>query len=196
MDTGREIDWTAELAQQLDWHWQHQVRPRLAGLTDAEYFWEPVAGCWNLRPRSAGTPPEAAGGGDFVIDFAVPEPVPPPVTTIAWRIGHLLVGVLGARNASHFGGPPIDYQSYDYPGTAALALERLDQAYAGWIGGVRGLDDAGLARPCGEYGFEQDPMAGLVLHINRETIHHCAEIALLRDLYAHRQPPLDPRPPG
>lgn len=27
-------------------------------------------------------------------------------------------------------------------------------------------------------------MAELVLHINREAIHHDAEIALLRDLYA------------
>ena len=29
-------------------------------------------------------------------------------------------------------------------------------------------------------------MAALVLHINREMIHHLAEVALLRDLYAHR----------
>jgi hypothetical protein len=29
------------------------------------------------------------------------------------------------------------------------------------------------------------PMLALVLHINREVIHHGAEIALLRDLYAH-----------
>jgi hypothetical protein len=29
-------------------------------------------------------------------------------------------------------------------------------------------------------------MAALVLHINREALHHGAEIALLRDLYAHR----------
>ncbi len=28
--------------------------------------------------------------------------------------------------------------------------------------------------------------AALVLHIHRELIHHGAEIALLRDLYAHR----------
>jgi hypothetical protein len=28
-------------------------------------------------------------------------------------------------------------------------------------------------------------MAALVLHINREIIHHGAEIALLRDLYRH-----------
>jgi hypothetical protein len=30
------------------------------------------------------------------------------------------------------------------------------------------------------------PMATLVLHINREALHHGAEIALLRDLYANR----------
>jgi hypothetical protein len=29
-------------------------------------------------------------------------------------------------------------------------------------------------------------MAALVLHINRETIHHGAEVALLRDLYRVR----------
>lgn len=42
----------------------------------------------------------------------------------------------------------------------------------------------GLQAPCGEPDFEQDPMAALVLHINREVIHHGAEISLLRDLYA------------
>jgi hypothetical protein len=29
-------------------------------------------------------------------------------------------------------------------------------------------------------------MGRLVLHINREALHHGAEIALLRDLYANR----------
>ena len=42
----------------------------------------------------------------------------------------------------------------------------------------------GLQAPCGEPGFEQDPMAALVLHINREVIHHGAEISLLRDLFS------------
>jgi len=45
------MDVTEELVQQLDWHWANQLRPRLAGLTDAEYFWEPVAHAWNVRPR-------------------------------------------------------------------------------------------------------------------------------------------------
>ena len=49
------------------------------------------------------------GDDETVIDFARPEPQPVPVTTIAWRIDHLLVGVFGERNARYFGGPPVSY---------------------------------------------------------------------------------------
>ncbi|HEY0697693.1 MAG TPA: DinB family protein, partial [Micromonospora sp.] len=154
----------------------------------AEYRWEPVANCWNIRPRGQERTPDAAGGGGFVADFAYPEPDPAPVTTIAWRLAHLIVGVFGMRVASHFGGPLIDYRTFDYAGTADRALRQLDEAYAGWLAGVRSLDGEGLARPCGpaEGPFADYPMAALVLHINREVLHHGAEIALLRDLYANR----------
>ena len=40
---------TALLADQLDFHWRHQLRSRLAGITDDEYFWEPVPGCWTVH---------------------------------------------------------------------------------------------------------------------------------------------------
>jgi hypothetical protein len=42
------IDWTDQLAEQLDLHWHRQLRPRYEGLTDAEYFWEPVS--WPASP--------------------------------------------------------------------------------------------------------------------------------------------------
>ena len=189
--TGTITEWTELLLDQLDWHWQHQLRPRLDGLTDEEYFWEPVPGCWNIRPRGASSAPVQAGSGAFTIDFAFPEPAPPPLTTIAWRLGHIIVGVLGMRASNHFGGRPIDYQSFDYAGTAAGALGQLDEMYTAWTDGVRALGSAGLARPCGpqEGAFADYPMAALVLHINRETIHHGAEIALLRDLYRHSTAP-------
>lgn len=185
---GAPIDWTPLLLEQLTWHWEHQLRPRLAGLTDEEYLWEPVPGCWNVRPRGTGTAPVQAGSGAMTIDFAMPEPDPPPVTTIAWRLAHLVVGVLGERNHSHFGGPPCDYLGWDYPATAAEALGQLDEAYARWVAGVAALGTEGLARAVGEAEgpWAEHPMGGLVLHINREVIHHGAEIALLRDLYAHR----------
>jgi hypothetical protein len=81
-----DLDWNLMLVDQLDWLWRNQTRPRLAGLTDAEYFWEPVADCWSVRRTGESTAPIAVGAGDYVLEFAHPEPDPPPVTTIAWRM--------------------------------------------------------------------------------------------------------------
>lgn len=192
METDRHaaIDWNAQLVDQLEFHWEHQLRPRLTGLTDAEYFWEPADGCWNVRRRGTSPAPISAGDGEFTMDYAMPPNDPEPVTTIAWRLAHLIVGVLGSRNATHFGGPPADYPTFRYAGTADEALRQLDQAHAAWIAGVRGLGAEGLAWPAGpsegDGQYANCPMAELILHIHREVIHHGAEISLLRDLYLRR----------
>ena len=89
-----------QLAEQLDWHWRENLRPRMEGLTDAEYFWEPVRGCWSIRPRGTSAAPMSGGSGEWTIDFASPDPVPAPVTTIAWRLAHIIVGLFGMRSAS------------------------------------------------------------------------------------------------
>lgn len=182
---GMHINWTEELVGQLEWHWDNQLRPRLDGLTDAEYFWRPVAGCWTISRRGESTAPISVGAGEFTMDYAMPTPDPEPVTTIAWRLAHIIVGVFGMRNASHFGGPAVGYETFSYGGTAAEALRQLDEAYHAWVKGVRGLGAAGLAQLCGpaESPYAKYSMAALVLHIHREAIHHGAEIALLRDLY-------------
>ncbi|GAA4216896.1 DinB family protein [Actinocatenispora rupis] len=180
------LDWTGQLLGQLTWHWEHQLRPRLDGLTDDEYFWEPVADAWTLRPRGTGSATMPGGAGAYTVDFAYPAPDPAPVTTIAWRLAHVIVGVFAMRNATHFGGPPTDFDTFDHAGTAGAALAQLDREYARWVDGVRGLDAEGLAAPCGEHGYADEPMAALVLHIHREVIHHGAELSLLRDLYRRR----------
>jgi hypothetical protein len=184
-----DIDWAGQLAEQLDWHWNAQLRPRLDGLTDDEYFWEPVAGCWNVRRRGEKGPATGVGQGEWVIDLAWPAPDPAPVTTIAWRLAHVIVGCFAARTAGHFGGPPADWDSFGYAGTARDALAQLDETYGRWMAGVRGLGAEGMARPCGpaEGPYADSPKSAIVLHINREVIHHGAEIALLRDLYLHRE---------
>lgn len=179
---------TEQLLEQLTFHWDGFFRPKLDGLTDDEYHWEPVEGCWGIRRREDAKAPIAAGEGDWVADLAEPAPDPPPVTTIAWRLAHLVVGVFGMRNGSHFGGPPTDEVSHPYAGTAVDALAQLDDVYATWVAGVAALEDAGLARPVGaaEGPFAAHPYLTLVLHIHREAIHHGAEILLLRDLYRRR----------
>ncbi|OUZ09698.1 hypothetical protein BHE97_09535 [Aeromicrobium sp. PE09-221] len=182
-----EYTWNELLRDQIDWHWTHQLRARLQGLSDDEYFWEPVPDCWNVRPRGTGTAPVQAGSGELTIDFAFPAPEPAPFTTIAWRLGHVIVGVLSMRNASHFGGPPVDYDSFEYATTAQAALDQLDREYASWIAGVESLGEDRLSDPCGdaEGPFSEDPLARLVLHIHRELIHHLSEVCLLRDLHVH-----------
>ncbi|MEF3120278.1 DinB family protein [Kocuria flava] len=131
--------------------------------------------------------PGCRGAGEFVLDFALPEPVPAPFTTIAWRLAHMVVGILAVRSHGHFGGPPASYQQRDHAGTAAEALAQLDREYERWLAGVDSLTPADLARPCGpaEGPYAQLPMPALLLHLNRELIHHGAEVALLRDLWTH-----------
>ncbi|WP_420121637.1 DinB family protein [Nakamurella sp.] len=178
-------NWGALLAAQLSWHWEAQARPRLTGLTDDEYFFEPVPGAWSVRPAGARAPTTLVGTGPMRVDFEVDPADPAPVTTIAWRLSHLVVGVFGDRNARYFGGPPMDYLSYAYPPDAAGALADLDDGYARWLAGITALGPAELAANCREPGFESESMAALILHIHREAIHHLGEIALLRDLWAH-----------
>lgn len=184
------IPWNGLLVDQLDWHWTTFVRPHLDVLDDARYLWEPVPGCWSIRGRDETTGPVVEGPGDTVLDERWPPPEPPPLTTIAWRMAHIAIGVFGQRAVNHFradGLRELPQTSVDWPITAAGGLALLDHWYDAWIGGVRELGDEGLARPCGpaEGPYAAEPLAALVLHINREALHHSAEILLLLDLYAH-----------
>lgn len=174
------MDTNPILREQLTVHWEQQVRPRLEGLSDEEYLWEPAPGSWNVRPG-------AGPGGTVGIDFAYPPPEPAPVTTIAWRLAHVVVGVLAMRNAAHFGGPPAAYETWSYAATADEALAQLDEQYAAWVAGVTALGEAGLERRAGEAEgpYAEASMATLVAHIHREVIHHLAEVCLLRDLWAN-----------
>ncbi|OZM72854.1 hypothetical protein CFN78_14150 [Amycolatopsis antarctica] len=173
------MDWRSEALEQLDFYWEHW-RPRLDGLTDAEYFWEPVADCWSLRP---------AGGG-FRMDFAFETPEPPPFTTIAWRLAHIAGHVFHLRANSHFGDGSYRMDNEDHPGTAAAALAYLDEQHHAWRDGLGAMDAEAWARPVGpaEGPYAERSYLTLVLHLNRELCHHGGEVALLRDLYAHQQP--------
>ena len=168
--------WRDEAVDQLGFWWEAMFWPRVQGLTDEEYFWEPAANSWNVRPDP---------GGGFTLDWSWPAPEPAPVTTIAWRLAHIGSGVFAVRNASHFGGPPWDMGGREWPGTATAALDWVAGGYERWKAGVSALSDDELARAVGpaEGPFADAPMLALVMHINREVIHHGAEVCLLRDLY-------------
>jgi len=179
-----DLDWTHEAIDQLEWHWEFHLRPRLDGLTDDEYVWEPAPGCWSIRPRGTAVTKDAAGAGDYVMDDEDPEPDPAPFTNVAWRLAHLSE-LFGERASRHFGDASVTRKTIDWSGTAAgrARLARpLSRAVDRWHSrhrlGRDGASDRSARGP-----FAEHPMGALVLHINREAIHHGAEVMLLRDLY-------------
>lgn len=168
------------------------AQDRLAGLTDDEYLWEPVPGMWSVRRRADAVTPNPLGAGDWVLDNTMPEPAPepPPVTTIAWRIGHLTSGFAG-RWEYTFGDRSADPDAIvDFAGTADDGLAALWRACDAWRAGLVSLTAEQLGVPgYGQYPYGLDPhlpLLGIVWWVNRELIHHLAEVALLRDLYRAR----------
>jgi hypothetical protein len=85
-----DVDWNAELLNQLEDHWQGQLRPRLDGLTDDEYFWQPVPDCWTISRRGESLAPISFGAGEFTMDYGQPphDPEPRDHNRLATRTHH------------------------------------------------------------------------------------------------------------
>jgi hypothetical protein len=160
----------------LDYVWP-RVRGRLDGIADEEYLWEPAPTCWSVR---------RAEGGTWEADFADAAPEPPPVTTIAWRTWHIGSECLGGFAQLLFGEHPLSLGSHEWYPTASSALEALDRAWSGFAAGCHQLDDEQMAVKLGpDWGqWAESNKADALLHVADEVIHHGAEVALLRDLYA------------
>jgi hypothetical protein len=178
---------------QIDYHWRAGIWPRIVDLTDVEYLWEPVPGCWTLR---------RCDDGLVSYDFEWPPPQPPPFTTIAWRLFHIAVGCFAERATRYFPeqvSQPWTTRLWEgpvvFPLDAQGAVAFLESRWREWRAGLDAVGEDGLWRPLGEGEFDlvdmqlgkNDPFIGLVLHVHREVIHHGAEILLLRDLYRAQQ---------
>ena len=104
---------TGLLLDQLEFYLDAHLFPRLEGLGDEEFFWAPAPGAWSVVEGPAG----------WEMQQVWPEPDPPPVTTIAWRLAHIAASNIGTRanaffgdhdvpdaenfNALHAGDPPL-----------------------------------------------------------------------------------------
>ena len=213
---------------------REMAQVRLTGLSDEEYLWEPVPGCWSIRRRDEATTPRAFGPGAWVLDLGAPdipaneyaevarqaasgmsvakiaedwsvsverveqilhhtsppEPDLTPVTTIAWRLGHLHYQFAGAWEWT-FGERRQDpKQMVEFSPSAAETLDRFWPVVDRWRADVGTLTDdqldtIGLSQY--PYGSDpDDPFISVLSGANLELIHHMAEIALLRDLWRAR----------
>lgn len=159
---------------------------RLEGLTNEEYLWEPAPGCWSIRPRDEIRTSASLGGGEWLLEFDRPEPDPPPFTTIAWRMGHLASGI-ALRADYTTGTKTMTWDDYQMPGAAVRAQVALADACAAWREALTSADDDGLSqvgRSQFPWGLDPDlPFIDIAWWVNKELLHHGAEIALLRDLW-------------
>ena len=151
---------------------------RLDGLTDDEYRWEPVAGCWNVRPS-----PASPGG--WTVDYPDVHPDPPPLTTIAWRMLHISDG--NSIYWEHSFGPGIqNFWDLRVQGDAAGATEYLADSQRPIKATLAEIDDERLSEMRPTHLGVEWPAHRVFAVLIDEQVHHGAEIALLRDLYRNR----------
>ncbi|HWD45818.1 MAG TPA: DinB family protein [Actinomycetota bacterium] len=150
-----------------------RLRRRLEGLTDDEYLWEPAPGCWTVhRDR----------GGVWVVDYAEPDPDPPPLTTIGWRLAHLADCKVMYHEWA-FGEQRLTWPELAAPATAAEALARLEEGHGLLRADLAGLDDEQLDGPRLTNWGERWPAWRIVWTMIDHDAHHGGEIGCLRDLY-------------
>ncbi|GAB2678990.1 DinB family protein [Thalassiella azotivora] len=191
-----DFDWSileqrslvAMLRGQLGFSWWDLDR-RLDGLTDDELRWEPAPGACGVRPRGQSPSPRPAGQGTHQLDYGYDSVEgPPPLRTIGWLVAHL-TEVFTERWDWTFGEHRLRVDDLTFHTEAAPAVAGLREAVTRWRDRVDALTEeqaltVGLSRAT-----EIDaaaPFGHLVLHLNRELIHHGAEIMVLRDLYRVR----------
>ncbi len=152
---------------------------RLDGLTDEEYLWEPVPDCWSLVPGEDGKLNMRWG---LIFDEVA------PVTTIAWRLTHIIDLFSEDRCATWVGLEPETKNLFadGAPRNVAMARRMLDEAFARWKRYVAAIDMDHIFDKIGPIGgrISDATRAKFVLHILDEVIHHGAEIGVLRDLWA------------
>jgi hypothetical protein len=150
------------------------LRDRLDGLTDEEFAWEPAPGAWTVHPNERGM---------WIADYAEPDPVPAPITTIGWRVVHVSDCKLMYREYA-FGPGRLLWPELEAPHTAATALAALDEHHAALMSAIDGLaDDAALDEERMTNWGEPWPTWRILWTMVHHDLWHGGEIGAMRDVY-------------
>src|SRR6476620_8980889 len=113
---------------------------RLQGITDEELFWQPVPGAWTVRRLRSGR---------RVLDNSYWPVGAPAITSIAWRVSHLIAVYARPRNAEWLRLTAADdvntRPAWRIGETADAAVTMLKEAVDHFLGLLRALDDDALA---------------------------------------------------
>ena len=162
------------LAEQVEYAWLRLSGLWLKGLSDEEFWWEPGPDCWTVRLQP---------NGHWQCDYAEPDPVPAPLTNIAWKVGHL-------ASCKHmyieyaYGPAEQTWDELEYPRTLADALRWLDAGHDRVAKALAGETD--LAREVATNWGGREPAWWIFWTLTHHDLTHGAEIGLLRDLFRSR----------
>ena len=191
-DVPEDFDWSmlsmrdpmAMVRGQLEFSWL-MLRGRLDELTDDEYSWEPAPGALSVRRRSDARTSRVLGTGDWVAEWPDGADSPGP-RTIAWLIAHLTEAFF-ERWEWTFGSHQRRRDDLDLPGVRSEAVAELTRWLNAWRRDIAALPPGEVMTVGLSTASDIDaaaPFGHLLLHMNRELIHHGSEIVVLQDLYS------------
>lgn len=161
----------ALLRVEMDDTWE-ELQGILDGLTEEEFNWKPAKDSWHLKRV----------GERWTLDYADPAPDPPPVTTIAWRIGHLAAcKVMYVEYAFRKG--KLTWDDFDFPTTVSKMLLFLEESHGPLREALEGLTDGDLGEMRLTNWGELWPTEKIFWAMIHHDAHHGAQIATLRELY-------------
>ena len=105
------------LRKQMDDAWCFLTRA-INGVDDVLLHWEPSIGSWGLRLKD----------GRWLLDYPIPDPIPPGPKTIGWLIGHLATCKEMHCNIL-FGSGQKKWDRLTIPGDADKLIEYLHHTH-------------------------------------------------------------------
>jgi hypothetical protein len=189
-----EFDWSlvevptalAMVRGQLGFSWS-VLAQRLATLTQDELDWEPGPDALRVVRRGQERSRRVVGAGQWVAEWPAGEDSSQP-RTIGWLVAHLTEAFFD-RWEWTFGEHRRRRDDVEPSGEVGPAVAGLVAQVTAWRAAVDVLDDDAVFTVGLSQAEEVDkvaPFGHLVLHMNRELIHHGAEIMVLQDLHRAR----------
>jgi len=150
-----------------------RLRARIDGLTDEEFFWQPVQNSWTIYED---TP------GHWTYHYAIPEPKPAPTTTIGWQIVHIATSKVMYHEYA-FGAARLTFPQIEIPSTAQGAIKLLSDGHQLLVDDLRGTQDPLLDEPRKTNWGEMWPAWRIFTTMIDHDAFHGGTIGYLRDLY-------------
>jgi len=151
-----------------------RLRSRLDGLSDDEFFWQPVPNSWTIY--------QDPHTGRWTYHYAIPDPVPAPVTTIGWQLVH----VAACKVMYHewaFGEAKLTFPDLDIPESANGAIALLEHGQYLLRQDLAQLDEAELDHQKKTNWGELWPAWRIFWAMLDHDALHGGAIGHLRDLY-------------